>query len=131
MDIDTLLADLSLFDNWQDRYQYLIDMGRGLAAMDPALKTEENKVRGCQSQVWLVVEVDAQDRLRLLADSDSAIVKGLVGIILALYDGRARAELAEVDVDGVFEQLGLQQHLSINRRNGFYAMVERIKALAR
>ena len=127
------LADLaesfSLFDDWEDKYRYLIDLGDRLDPMDEALKTGENFVRGCTSQVWMDARFD-NDRFRFVADSDSRIVKGLIYILAVAYQGRTRQEIAAVDIENAFEKLGLHQHLSPNRRNGFFAMVGRIRGMA-
>jgi len=129
--IRELVENFSFFDEWTDRYRYLIDLGRKIPEMDSADKTEGNKVRGCQSQVWMVMNFDAAEgTLSFDADSDSAIVKGLIAILLALYGGTRPEEIMAADIDGTFSEIGLDSHLSPNRRNGFYSMVNRIKASA-
>ncbi len=131
---DTALQDLvdtfEMLDDWEERYRYLIELGRKLPAMPDAEHTEDHKVRGCMSQVWLAGEVDAEQRLHLRGDSDAHIVKGLIALILALTDGRTAREVLDTDIKAAFAQLGLESHLSMNRRNGFYAMVERIRQMA-
>lgn len=126
---DELVENFDLFDDWEDRYAYLIDLGKRLPDMPPGLKTDENKVRGCMSEVWFSKQPDSE-RLRWLGDSDAAIVRGLIAVLHVLYDGRSFGEAAAVDVEQVFEQIGLGGHLSMNRRNGFFAMVERLRAYA-
>lgn len=124
------LADsFSLFDNWEDRYRYLIDLGRRVPAMDDSLKTEENFVRGCVSQVWMVAEWQ-DGGLHLQAGSDAQIIQGLIYILLLAYQGASPAQIATLDINKVFEDLGLDRHLSPNRRNGFFAMVGKIQAMA-
>ena len=124
------LADLaesfSLFTDWEDRYRYLIDLGQRINSMDESLKTDENLVRGCTSRVWMVAGWD-KETLSFQADSDAQIVRGLIYILRLAYQGKTREEIATLDIDKAFEDLGLDRHLSPNRRNGFFAMVGRIK----
>ena len=123
---DDIIETLSFFDSWEDRYRYIIDLGRELPPMDPALHTDERLVRGCQSQVW--IDVTREDgRPQLAVDSDAFIVKGLLALILAAYNNRSAEEILAFDVDGYFETLGLMQHLSPTRGNGLRAMVGRIR----
>ena len=127
-DAAELEDNFGLFDQWEDRYTYLVDLGKRLPAMSDVEKTEENKVRGCTSQVWFV-QRDARDgRLWWDGDSDAAIVRGLIAILQVLYNGKSPDEVRATDVDAVFGRLGLEKHLTINRRNGFFAMVGRLKA---
>jgi cysteine desulfuration protein SufE len=121
-----ITENLGFFDSWEDRYRYIIDLGRELPAMDAALHSEERLVRGCQSQVWIDVTEDA-GRLQLAVDSDAFIVKGLLGVLLAAYNNRSPREILAFDVDAYFEELGLMQHLSPTRGNGLRAMVARIR----
>jgi cysteine desulfuration protein SufE len=127
MNIEEIIENFSLFDDWEDRYRYLIDLGGRLPPMDEALKTEETRVRGCMSQVWMVMGWDKNHKLTLLADSDAQIVKGLITVLFAIFQGKSAEEIAGADIDQIFGRLGLNQHLSPNRRNGFYAMVERVR----
>ena len=128
----TTLRDLqenfALFDDWEERYKYLIDLGKNLPEMSESLKTEETLVKGCTSQVWLICETK-DEKYHFIADSDAHIVKGLIAVLLSAYEGKTANEIAEVDIDEAFEEIGLNQHLSPNRRNGFFAMVERVRAL--
>jgi len=132
MNIEEIVDNFALLDDWEDRYRYLIDLGSRLPAMEEALKTEETRVRGCMSQVWMVMgwekDRDGNHRLSLLADSDAQIVKGLIAVLYAIYCGKMAKEISVIDIDQIFGKLGLNQHLSPNRRNGFYAMVERIRS---
>lgn len=124
-----LIENFSLFDDWEERYRYLIDLGKTLPPMPDDLKVEKNLVRGCTSQVWMVAEWDAEDgSYRFLADSDAHIVRGLIGILMKIYQGRSREEIRSVDIRDLFQKLGLDQNLSPNRRNGFFSIVERIRA---
>jgi len=124
-----LVADFSLFDDWEDRYAYLVDLGRRLKPLPDELKTEANKVRGCMSQVWFVRDDERDGRLHWRGDSDAAIVRGLIGVLQVLYAGKSADEVKAVDVEEVFRTLGLERHLTINRRNGFFAMVSRLHSL--
>ena len=123
---DDILENLGFFDSWEDRYRYIIDLGRELPPLDPSLRTEERLVRGCQSQVWIDVQRQ-DDRLQLAVDSDAFIVKGLLAVVLAAYNNRTPEEILAFDVDEYFDTLGLMQHLSPTRGNGLRAMVARIR----
>ena len=119
---------LGFFDNWDDKYRFIIDLGKQLPRMAPADKTEENLVRGCQSQVWLRCSRDpASGTLILDIDSDAHIVRGLIAILLAVYQGQTPEYVRDFDVDDLFEELQLLQHLSPTRGNGLRAMIRRIK----
>jgi cysteine desulfuration protein SufE len=128
-----LVEDFELFEDWEDRYRYIVDLGKKLPAMPEEEKTEDNKVRGCMSQVWLTCQPNDEDTpvtLSFRADSDAFIVKGLIAILLELYSGRTPQEISDLDATEALTRLGLESHLSPNRRNGFVAMVGRIKAEA-
>ncbi|WP_108125158.1 SufE family protein [Saccharospirillum mangrovi] len=126
---DDILETLSFFDSWEDRYRYIIDLGKELPAMDDSLKTDERIVRGCQSQVWLAHSVD-NERLYFQADSDAHIVRGLLAVVLAAYNGRSSQAILEFDVEDYFNRLDLVRHLSPTRGNGLRAMVGRIRDIA-
>ncbi|TAL04247.1 MAG: SufE family protein [Rhodospirillaceae bacterium] len=130
MSFEELKDNFALFDEWDDRYAYLIDLGRKLPALPDVWRTETTKVRGCMSQVWLVPDGTPM-RFAFAADSDSSIVKGLIAVLATLFIGQPAAAVAATDAEGAFKHLGLEQHLSPNRRNGFVAMVGRIKDAAR
>jgi sulfur transfer protein SufE len=120
-----------MFDDWADRYQFLMDLGKKLPPMDAADKTEENRVKGCQSNVWLAAQpVPGTDRVEFTADSDSAIVKGLVAILWRVYSGQPADKILSFDIEKLLADLELDQHLTMNRRNGLVGMVQRIKSLA-
>lgn len=120
------------FDNWEDKYRFVIDLGKSLVSMPEELKTEDNLVRGCQSQVWLVATYDTgKDQLQLVIDSDAHIVRGLVAIVLAAYQNRSPREVIGFDIEGLFAELALLSHLSASRGNGLRAMVTRIVAAAK
>ncbi|MBN2752399.1 MAG: SufE family protein [Rhodospirillaceae bacterium] len=133
-ELDDLRETFGFLDDWEERYAYIIDLGKGLPEMDDALKTEATKVRGCTSQVWMVGRERTAENgcmcLDIVADSDAHIVRGLIRILIMLYSGRTKAEIMSTDAEGFFHGLGLDQHLSPSRRNGLFSMVERIRALA-
>ena len=126
---DELLETFAELPDWDERYDYLIDLGRELPAMDTGLCTGEAKVDGCLSSVWLVMPLN-EGKIQLIADSDSLIVKGLIVLLMSLYHQRSPREAIDVDPQKFFAELGLEQHLSPGRRNGLYSMVERIRKLA-
>ncbi|MDX1795085.1 MAG: SufE family protein [Hydrogenovibrio sp.] len=130
--IEEVQADLvkrfTHFDNWKDRYKYLIDMGKTLQAMPDEFKTEENRIHGCQSQVWFHIE-EKDGILYMEATSDAAIVSGLIALLLKIYHGRSPQEIASAPLD-FLAQIGLLQHLSPNRSTGLYHMIKRIQAEA-
>ena len=126
---DAIAEEFAYFGDWTERYQYLIDLGRKLPAFPDALKTDENKVQGCQSQVWMVANGDAQ-RLEFHAISDSAIVSGLIALLLRVYSLRGAQEILDT-APGYIEAIGLAKHLSPTRSNGLAAMLQRIKHDAR
>ena len=126
MSLEALLADFDLFDDWEDRYKYIIELGNTLEPLSATEHCDDNKVPGCVSQVWLVTEKQS-DTLRFRGDSDAHIVRGLVAILLDLYSGRPPADILAFDARAAFEQMGLGEHLTPQRSNGFYAMVQRIR----
>jgi len=126
---DAIAEEFAFFGDWTERYQYLIDLGRKLPPFPEALKTEERKVQGCQSQVWLAASGDAQ-RLDFQAISDSAIVSGLIALLLRVYSGRSAREIVDTEPRYI-EAIGLAKHLSPTRSNGLAAMLQTIQAHAR
>ena len=129
------LADIresfGFFDSWEDKYRFLIDLGRQLDHLPVEDRIERNLVRGCQSQVWLVPRYDAAaDRLHLAIDSDAHIVRGLIAITLACYDGQSPSTIMAFDIEGLFGDLDLVAHLSPSRGNGLRAMVAKIRGIA-
>ena len=126
---DDIIDTLSFFDAWDDRYKYIIDLGRELPPLAAEFHTQERLVRGCQSQVWIETWMD-DGKLQLAVDSDAFIVKGLLGIILAAYNNKAPAEIQVFDIEGYFASLDLLEHLTPTRGNGLRAMVARIKDIA-
>lgn len=129
--VEDVIDTLTFFDDWEDRYRYIIDLGKQLPAFPDSLQTESNLVRGCQSKVWIEIDHDAaHDQLRLAADSDALIVRGLVALILAALNRRSPQDILDYDMEGYFASIDLVKHLSPTRGNGIRAMVKRIKAEA-
>ena len=126
---DDILDTLGFFDDWEERYKYIIDLGKQLPAMDDSKKTDDYMLRGCQSQVWIDSEV-RDGKILLEADSDAHIVRGLLGVVLAAYNHKTPADIIAFDIDDYFTQIDLIKHLSPTRGNGLRSMVERIKAIA-
>jgi cysteine desulfuration protein SufE len=133
--IDEVLDNFSLLDAWDDRYRYVIELGRGLEPLSEADRSDANKVQGCASQVWLATRRrpngDGGPALTFVGDSDAHIVRGLIAILFALYSGKPARDILATDAVEVFNQLGLREHLTPQRSNGFRSMVERIKRDAR
>jgi cysteine desulfuration protein SufE len=126
MSLETLLDDFSLFDDWEDRYRYIIELGNGLAPLSEIEHSDSFKVPGCVSQVWLVTE-RAGEKMVFRGDSDAHIVRGLVAILLDLFSDKTPDEIIQIDAKAAFNQLGLGEHLTPQRSNGFQAMVQRIR----
>jgi cysteine desulfuration protein SufE len=134
-DIDEIIDNFSVLDDWDDRYRYLIELGRELPPLAEAAHSDANKVQGCASQVWLNTTVRpngaAGPVLTFAGDSDAHIVRGLIAILFAIYSGRPATEILGTDAVTIFDRLGLREHLTPQRSNGFRSMVERIRADAR
>jgi cysteine desulfuration protein SufE len=132
MTLETIRSDFAFLDDWEDRYRYVIELGRGLPPLPEAYRTHRYKVRGCVSQVWLVTEkergVDGAAVLRFQGDSDAHIVRGLIAILFAIYSGKTADDVLVIDGQAIFAELGLKQHLTPQRSNGFAAMLERIRS---
>ena len=135
MTIDEISDNFSLLDEWDDRYRYIIELGRTLAPLSEEAHSEANKVQGCASQVWLTTSVRPDGAggpvLTFCGDSDAHIVRGLIAILFALYSGKSAQEILSTDAVALFDRLGLREHLTPQRSNGFRSMVERIRADAR
>lgn len=132
--IDDIIENFSLLEEWDDRYRYVIELGRKLTPLPDEHRTDANKVQGCVSQVWLQKLVDhgnGEPILRYRGDSDAHIVRGLVAIVLALYSGRTPQEILDTDAIAVFNEFGFRDHLTPQRSNGLRSMVERIKTDAK
>lgn len=130
MSIDEIIENFEFMDDWEDRYRYVIELGRELEPLQPEDYSEDHKVRGCVSQVWLVTEQErngGQPVLRFRGDSDAHIVRGLIAILIALYSDKRADEISQLDADKVFDQIGLREHLTPQRSNGLASMVKRVK----
>ena len=131
---DEIVSDFEFLDDWEDRYRYVIELGRKLPPLPEAARTEANKVRGCVSQVWLATSVHqdkSHPRLSFVGDSDAHIVRGLIAILFALYSGKAADAILGIDANATLGRLHLKEHLTPQRSNGLLAMVERIRKDAR
>lgn len=130
--IETIVDNFALLDDWDDRYRYIIELGRALPSLPEHARNETNKLYGCASQVWLVTTAAAADggepALSFSGDSDAHLVRGLIAILFALYSGKRASEILSADAIALFARLGLREHLTPQRSNGFRAMVERIRA---
>jgi len=125
-----LEEEFALFDDWREKIEYVMDLGKSLPPFPEEARTEDNRVHGCQSQVWMDARIEPETgRLRLVADSDAILVKGLIGLLLRLYDDRPPREIVDNPPE-VFERIGLGRHLTPGRANGLYEMVRRIRELA-
>jgi cysteine desulfuration protein SufE len=133
--LDEIIDNFSLLEEWDDRYRYVIELGRDLAPLSERDRTDANKVQGCASQVWLATTVRADGQggpvLTFCGDSDAHIVRGLIAILFAMFSGKHAGEILSSDAIALFERLGLREHLTPQRSNGFRSMVERIRADAR
>jgi cysteine desulfuration protein SufE len=131
MKIDQIIEDFDVLDSWDDRYRYVIELGRKLAPLPEAARIDSNKVQGCASQVWLISDTRPAKNgnapvLEFSGDSDAHIVKGLIAILFALYSGQSARKILDTDAISLFERLGLKEHLTPQRSNGFRSMVDRI-----
>ncbi|GAA6170177.1 SufE family protein [Sessilibacter corallicola] len=129
LNTEEIIDDIGFFDDWEERYKYIIDLGKELSPMDDSLHTDDRLVKGCQSSVWLEVKQD-DGRFCFLVDSDAVIVRGLLALVMAAFDQKSPQEITDFDVDGYFEALDLERHLSPTRGNGLRAIVAKIKLLA-
>ena len=125
--LDEIIANFELLDDWDDRYRYLIELGKGLQPLPEEAHNDANKVRGCASQVWLVTEPHADGTVTFRGDSDAHIVRGLIAVVLRLYSGKPAKAILDFDAKEAFDQLGLSGHLSAQRSNGLASMVARIR----
>lgn len=130
--IEELYEEFEELPDWDERCDYLIDLGFNLPKLPPEAKTEENRVHGCQSNVWLVAKIQPTKPpvVEFLANSDAMIVNGLIAVVGAMYSGKTPTEIIAIDAQDTFAKLGLERHLSSQRRNGLYSMVERVRQLA-
>lgn len=129
MNLDELIDNFEFLDGWEEKYQYVIDLGRQLEPLEDKYKTEEWKVKGCQSQVWLVPQFE-NGKLHFKGDSDAILVKGIIAIVFMIYNDKSAEEIKTVDVAKIFATLGLEENLTPSRRNGMMSMVAKIKEYA-
>lgn len=129
--LQTIRDDLAFLDDWDDRYRYLIDLGKTLPPLPEGAYVDANKVQGCASQVWLLMDRSADGKsLHIRGDSDALIVKGLVALVIAMFSDRAPDDITRIDAHAFFAEIGLKDHLTAQRSNGLASMVARIKAEA-
>ncbi len=130
--IEDVIETFSLFDDWEDKYRYVIELGRMLPPFPEGARTDENKVRGCTSQVWILPHLSDENPPRFYfdGDSDAHIVKGLVAITMLIYSGKTPKEAIEIDARAILDQIGLSEHLTPSRSNGLFSMVTRIREMA-
>jgi len=132
--IDDIVADFEVIEDWEERYRYVIELGKGLPDLPEADHTEDNKVRGCASQVWLTTRVEPTPegpRLIFAGDSDAHIVKGLVAIMIAIFSGHTAREILTIDPEPIFTTISLRDHITPQRANGINSMIERMRNEAR
>jgi cysteine desulfuration protein SufE len=129
MDLEELKETFSFFDDWEDKYRFIIDLGKDLTPLSDTEKTEENLIRGCQSQVWLTHHL-VNGKLQFQLDSDAHIVRGLSAVVLIASNDQRPDEITALDLDGLFDELDLLAHLSVTRGNGLKSMIEKIKHIA-
>lgn len=127
--LDDVFETFALLDEWTERYGFLIELGEELPPMDDALKVKTHKVKGCLSQVWMVSRREAEE-MHFIADSDAHIVRGLVALVLLMFNGKRPEEVVALDPKPTLARLGLDKHLSPGRNNGLHAMIARMKTLA-
>lgn len=129
MTVEELIDNFSFLDGWEEKYQYVIDLGHKLEPLDEKFKTDDWKVKGCQSQVWLVPQIQ-NGIFHFKGDSDAILVKGIISIVLLIYNDKTADEIKNIDVTKIFVKLGLEENLTQSRRNGMLSMVEKIKQYA-
>ncbi|RUM53427.1 MAG: SufE family protein [Marinomonas sp.] len=132
---EEIIDDISFFDDWEEKYKYIIDLGKALPEFDDAWRTPERLVKGCQSNVWIqpgsTQDAEKGEVLFFSVDSDAVIVRGLLGLVMAAYNEKTPAEVLAFDIDGYFSELDLERHLSPTRGNGLRSIVGRVQAIAK
>ncbi len=131
--LERIAETFEFLQDWEDRYRYLTEIGERLPALPESCKVPENQVMGCVSNVWIVADLDNSrvPSVKLRGDSDTPVLKGILALLLAIYSGKSSDEVAGIDADGIFGQLGIYDHLSPNRHVGVYAMMEKIRTVAK
>jgi cysteine desulfuration protein SufE len=124
-----IIDDFAIYDDWMEKYEYIIELGKELPLIDPDKKTQDRLIEGCQSRVWLDATIDQDNKIRLTADSDAIITKGIIGLLIRVYDNEKPEDIVKSDLHFISE-IGLQEHLSPTRANGLVSMVKKIKLLA-
>ena len=127
--IDDLIDDFSFLENWEDRYKYLIELGNALEHLNNDKKIDEWKISGCQSQVWIIPHING-DKLYFEGDSDAIIVRGIIAIVFEIFKDKSAQEILDIDVEEIFDKMGLREHITPNRRSGMLSMVDKIKYYA-
>ncbi len=130
MTLDDLIEEFDELGDWESKCEYLMDLGDDLPEITPELKSEDNRVHGCQSNVWMAAEFSDDGSIDLIADSDAKIVKGLVAVVLLAYSGHTAQKILDTNIEAIFTRLGLNRHLSMARRNGLSGMVKRVRNIA-
>lgn len=130
MSIDDLIDDFSFLENWEDKYKYLIELGNTLPRFTEEQKKEEWKVPGCQSQVWIIPSF-SNNTVSFVGDSDAIIVRGIIAVVLEIFKDKTAQEILTIDVEKIFDKLGLREHITSNRRSGMLSMVDKIKHYAK
>jgi cysteine desulfuration protein SufE len=125
-----IVEDMAFFDDWEQRYQYIIDLGKSIPPINESLKTDENLVRGCQSSVWLV-STERDGKLQFQVDSDAVIVNGLLAMVMTVFNDKTMDQILDFDIDGYFKELDLVRHITPTRGNGLFAIVNKIQAIAK
>jgi len=126
MSIDELIDNFSFLDSWEDRYKYLIELGGQLPHLPDEKKIEEWKISGCQSQVWIIPHFDGE-HIYFEGDSDAIIVRGIIAVVLEIFKDKSEQEILDIDVEEIFDKMGLREHITPNRRSGMLSMVDKIK----
>ena len=129
MSIESLIEDFSFLDSWEDRYKYLIELGNKNPRFTDAQKLEEWKIHGCQSQVWIIPHFD-ENHLWFEGDSDAIIVRGIIAVVLEIFKDKTAQDILDIDVEKIFDKMGLKEHITPNRRSGMLSMVDKIKYYA-
>jgi len=130
MSIENLIEDFSFLDSWEDRYKYLIELGNNIPRFNDEQKSDEWKVQGCQSQVWIIPHFD-KNNIWFEGDSDAIIVRGIIAVVLKIFKDKTAQEILDIDVEKIFDKMGLKEHITPNRRSGMLSMVDKIKYYAK
>ncbi|MFQ3288992.1 MAG: cysteine desulfuration protein SufE [Alteromonadaceae bacterium] len=127
---EEIIDDIAFFDDWEQRYQYIIDLGKSIPSIDESLKTDDRLVRGCQSSVWLLSK-EEDGKLQFQVDSDAVIVNGLLALVMAVFNDKTSTQILAFDIDGYFKALDLERHITPARGNGLRSIVLKVRAIAK